>query len=34
MNESTKLILGDCREVLKEIPDNSVDLNLYLTTLR
>ncbi|WP_031458773.1 DNA-methyltransferase [Chloroflexus sp. MS-G] len=26
MNESTKLILGDCREVLKEIPDNSVDL--------
>jgi DNA modification methylase len=25
MNESTKLILGDCREVLKEIPDNSVD---------
>jgi len=26
MNESTKLILSDCREVLKEIPDNSVDL--------
>jgi hypothetical protein len=26
MDERTKLILGDCREVLKEIPDNSVDL--------
>jgi DNA modification methylase len=26
MDNNTTLILGDCRDVLKDIPDNSVDL--------